>query len=124
MRDLRGRARALFAWTVNGERAMEWCVRQNVPPRPGDGKQGEGGGLVDGVVTDDPALFLAVCERYEDELDGLAEPSRTTAREAARMAVGILLRHVLAKLFFMYRRFVQHKLDYMDEVTSIEKKET
>ncbi|POR32619.1 Phosphatidylglycerol phospholipase C [Tolypocladium paradoxum] len=118
MRALRDRRRALFVWTVNAERPMEWCLRQNLPPAGGGAAR-----LVDGVVTDDPALFLAVCERFEDELDGLAERRRTTALEAARMAVSVLLRHVLFGLLFVYRRFVQRKLDYMDESMDLEKKE-
>ena len=36
------------AWTVNAEERMEWCIRREL----------------DGVITDDPAVFLDVCRRH------------------------------------------------------------
>lgn len=41
----------IFAWTVNKPILMRWCVRNNL----------------DGVVTDDPAKFKEVCDRWEDD---------------------------------------------------------
>lgn len=48
MRQCREWGRPLLAWTVNDEMWMEWCIRKEV----------------DGVITDDPMLFLEVCRRY------------------------------------------------------------
>lgn len=43
--------RQVYAWTVNDKDRMEWCIRQKL----------------DGVITDDPAKFLKVCEEYQHE---------------------------------------------------------
>ncbi|ODA83718.1 hypothetical protein RJ55_02233 [Drechmeria coniospora] len=134
MRDLLAARRALFVWTVNSERGMEWCLRQNAAPhrRPGAAMMKPGsscgtgqeecsddskkdGLLVDGVITDDPKLFLDVCERYEDQLDGKAKPRPITAGETVGLVLHILLRHLLGKLVFAYRRFWLQKLDYLPE---------
>ncbi|KAJ6440524.1 transcriptional activator protein acu-15 [Purpureocillium lavendulum] len=152
MRAVRAHGRALFVWTVNTERGMEWCIRQNLPPprrparRPGcasDDSGGGGGGggggtgddnrdpkalaaaatatvsgprLIDGVITDDPELFLAVCRRYEDQLDGTTRPTRpATARETVGLVMHVLGRQLLFKLMFVYRRFWLNKLDYLHE---------
>ena len=44
--------RQVYAWTVNAEDKMVWCIRRQL----------------DGVITDDPRMFLEVCERF-DELE-------------------------------------------------------
>ena len=49
IRKARRAGRSLFVWTVNRERWMEWSIRKGV----------------DGVITDDPRLFLEVCERWK-----------------------------------------------------------
>jgi glycerophosphoryl diester phosphodiesterase len=41
--------REVFAWTVNDENRMRWCIRKQL----------------DGVVTDDPKKFLEICKDYE-----------------------------------------------------------
>lgn len=43
--------RPLYAWTVNKKSWMEWCI----------------GAKVDCVITDDPKLYLEVCERRNKE---------------------------------------------------------
>lgn len=50
LRRARELGRAVFVWTVNDEEWMEWSVRKEV----------------DGVITDDPKLFLDVCRRHDD----------------------------------------------------------
>ncbi|KAK5129665.1 hypothetical protein LTR08_002990 [Meristemomyces frigidus] len=55
IRDARAQDRRVLAWTVNPAERMEWCIRRGV----------------DGVITDDPAMYLAVCEGY-DEREGEA----------------------------------------------------
>ncbi|KAK3672421.1 hypothetical protein LTR78_007728 [Recurvomyces mirabilis] len=42
--------RKVIAWTVNTEERMEWCIRREL----------------DGVITDDPAVFLEVCKRHDE----------------------------------------------------------
>jgi glycerophosphoryl diester phosphodiesterase len=49
MRKAKGLNREIFAWTVNDEKRMRWCIRKEL----------------DGVVTDDPKKFLEVCRDYE-----------------------------------------------------------
>ncbi|KJK83082.1 hypothetical protein H634G_01210 [Metarhizium anisopliae BRIP 53293] len=112
MRDVRAARRPLYAWTVNHPRWMRWCVERNV-------RGGGGGGVVDGVVTDDPRLYLDVCRRYEDDVDaGLpGRDDRSSVGQTVALAVDIVKRHVLAKLFFWYRRHVQGKLDDLDGKT-------
>lgn len=105
MRDLHAAGRPLFAWTVNHPRWMRWCIERNA----------SGAKIMDGVVTDDPKLYLEVCRRYEDEVDGLAVKPRGSVREAFELAVGILMRHVVAKLFFWYRKHIEGKLDKLDQ---------
>lgn len=49
IRDMRRRGVPLFVWTVNEETWMRWAVRNRL----------------DGVITDDPKLFLEVCRRVD-----------------------------------------------------------
>ncbi|KAF2484021.1 PLC-like phosphodiesterase, partial [Neohortaea acidophila] len=42
--------RQVYAWTVNEEDKMEWCIRRKL----------------DGVITDDPRKFLDVCARFDE----------------------------------------------------------
>lgn len=42
--------REVFAWTVNGENHMRWCIRKEL----------------DGIITDDPKKCLEVCKDYEE----------------------------------------------------------
>ena len=50
LRDVRAKHRQVLAWTVNTEERMEWCIRRKL----------------DGVITDDPKLFLEVCEKHDE----------------------------------------------------------
>ncbi|KAK2615028.1 hypothetical protein N8I77_001807 [Diaporthe amygdali] len=47
----RAEGRPLYAWTVNKKSWMEWCI----------------GSKVDCVITDDPKLYLEVCDRRRKE---------------------------------------------------------
>lgn len=49
LKDCRAAKRPVLAWTVNEEEKMEWCIRRDI----------------DGVLTDDPKLFLEVCKRFD-----------------------------------------------------------
>lgn len=115
MRDLYDAGRPLFAWTVNHPRWMRWCIERN-GPRRGD-KMCEGVRVIDGVVTDDPGLYLEVCERYEDEMDGVARRESGSWGQMLGLVVDIVRGHVRHKLFFWYRRYVQGKMDKLDGKT-------
>jgi len=41
----------MYAWTVNDEKAMDWCIRRRV----------------DGVITDDPAKFIKFRDGWSRE---------------------------------------------------------
>lgn len=49
IRKCKAAKRPVLAWTVNTEDKMRWCIRNEI----------------DGVLTDDPKLFLEVCDRYD-----------------------------------------------------------
>jgi len=49
IRDAKDQGRPIFAWTVNEEDMMRWCISKGL----------------DGVITDDPKKFLDVCEDWE-----------------------------------------------------------
>lgn len=42
--------RQVYGWTVNERDKMEWAIRRNL----------------DGVITDDPQLFLEVCDEFDE----------------------------------------------------------
>ncbi|KAK3327529.1 PLC-like phosphodiesterase [Cercophora scortea] len=48
MKAVKKAGQKLYVWTVNEEYWMEWSIRKQV----------------DGVITDDPKLFLEVCDRW------------------------------------------------------------
>ncbi|WYZ41713.1 hypothetical protein EsH8_V_000608 [Colletotrichum jinshuiense] len=73
VRKLKKEDRKLFVWTVNDEEWMEWSI----------------GAEVDGVITDDPELFLEVCRRWEGgggdaPVARSLSPEEETARVARR----------------------------------------
>ncbi|KAM4066159.1 glycerophosphoryl diester phosphodiesterase family protein [Hirsutella rhossiliensis] len=120
--DAAAARRPVFAWTVNSERGMRWAIRQNLGLSRGVADGGADGGaaqmarpaLVDGVVTDDPALFLDLCRRYEDELESKAPPPPAAPlTHTLAVVLRFLLGQLLFKLVFLYRRFWLHKLDYL-----------
>ncbi|KAL8388055.1 hypothetical protein RB595_009485 [Gaeumannomyces hyphopodioides] len=55
IRAAEARGRQVFVWTVNEAEWMEWSIRK---------------GGISGVITDDPKLYLEVCQRYADEKNG------------------------------------------------------
>lgn len=50
LEDVKAIHKPIFAWTVNKPILMRWCVRNDL----------------DGVITDDPAKFKQICDRWED----------------------------------------------------------
>lgn len=71
--------RPVLAWTVNVEEKMEWCIRNEI----------------DGVLTDDPKLFLDVCRRY----DSSAPPKKLRWPDWLNMIRIWLLAFVFASLY-------------------------
>ncbi|KAI5860151.1 PLC-like phosphodiesterase [Durotheca rogersii] len=70
-RKMRQSGHPVYIWTVNGEDWMEWCAR---------------GGFLDGVITDDPKLFLEVCRRVaEGKTAAEAAEDRGEAKLGSRM---------------------------------------
>jgi glycerophosphoryl diester phosphodiesterase len=50
IRDAKALSRPIFAWTVNQDKRMTWCIRKGL----------------DGVISDDPKKFLEVCKDWEE----------------------------------------------------------
>ena len=70
----------VLAWTVNETGKMKWCIRKQL----------------DGVITDDPKLFLEVCRNFDsrEKEQGLS----------VRTWLDVLRIWVLATIFgFLYR---------------------
>lgn len=129
LRRARADDRLVFAWTVNEERWMEWCLRRNADAATSEQQQQQQQGvkLIDGVITDDPKLFLEVCARWEDEQDGKVVRRASSSgvvgglRGGLRVVMQLLVFHVIAPLFYFHRRFIAGKLDLLTGDDSIER---
>ncbi|KAF4977847.1 hypothetical protein FZEAL_5690 [Fusarium zealandicum] len=123
LRELQRTDKLVLTWTVNEPRWMEWCIRQNLGPRRPTSKDDPA--FIDGVITDDPRLYLEVCERYEDELDGkVVRPKMglaERARDEAKAACMVLLFQVLIIAYHIVRR-VQGKFDYLEDRRSLDRR--
>ena len=73
--------RAVFAWTVNEEKNMQWCIEHRL----------------DGVISDDPKKYLDVCDAWEKE----PKPVRWTLREW----LGLLRFQVMIGIYFFIFRW-------------------
>ena len=77
--------RAVYAWTVNEESRMRWDIRQGL----------------DGVITDDPKLFLEVRRSWhEGTKDGV---SAKAWLDVLRMNFFALIYTVLFRFMFGFR---------------------
>lgn len=75
--------RQVLAWTVNERDRMEWCVRRQL----------------DGIVTDDPAIFTRMREEYDPQERGSwMRLSLWTCAEVLRVYVFVTC------MFFLFRR--------------------
>ncbi|TIC92478.1 Phosphatidylglycerol phospholipase C [Colletotrichum higginsianum] len=72
IRDVRKAGRRLFVWTVNDEEWMEWSIRAGA----------------DGVITDDPELFLEVCRRWEGRETAAAAAGHRSGSVVGDVAAG------------------------------------
>ncbi|KAF5026183.1 hypothetical protein F66182_1747 [Fusarium sp. NRRL 66182] len=125
LRKLQRDDKLLMTWTVNDPRHMEWCIRKNLghPRRPEKGADGPA--LIDGVITDDPRLYLKVCEQFEDEMDGkLIRPEVALSqrvRDNAKAVASFIFMQTLVMAYHVLRR-VQGKFDYLQDRRTLDKK--
>lgn len=68
-------AAPVLTWTVNDGHWMRWMLDRNLVRDGGGGVSSRR--VLDAVITDDPRQFRAVCEQWEDELDGKKQVSGT-----------------------------------------------
>ncbi|KAL7922574.1 PLC-like phosphodiesterase [Trichoderma austrokoningii] len=96
--DAKLAGRPVFAWTVNSEKWMEWCIRRNIASiLPVSSTSSSASSLssiadskppssptvfIDAVITDNPQLFLKVCTRVEDDLDSIPSSTSTSTSTA------------------------------------------
>ncbi|KAJ4265529.1 hypothetical protein NW762_004818 [Fusarium torreyae] len=125
LRELRRTDKLLMTWTVNEPRRMEWCIRQNLGhPRCPDRKP-DGPALIDGVITDNPRLYLEVCKRFEDEMDGrLVRPERALSqrvRDKAQTVAFVIFTQTWMMAYHVLRR-VQGKFDFLQDRRTLNKR--
>lgn len=75
LQDAKAAGRPVYVWTVNEEEQMEWSIEHGV----------------EGVITDDPQLFLDVCERYK-EAPGEPDAAVVSSRRASSRRKGLVRR--------------------------------
>lgn len=80
LEEAKAAGRPVFVWTVNKRPYMRWCVRKRL----------------DGVVTDDPALFRALCDDDDDDDN---DEKRAKDDITAREQLELLLVAVIVVLF-------------------------
>lgn len=78
--------RNLWVWTVNTEEWMDWSIRKQV----------------DGVITDDPKLFLEVCEKWRQGRGEMSTTWRQSCKETVMEVFWIMMKPVL--WYFQRRR--------------------
>ncbi|KAH8202839.1 hypothetical protein TruAng_003002 [Truncatella angustata] len=91
LRKARKNNRAVFVWTVNNENWMEWSIKKNL----------------DGVITDDPKLFLEVCDRWKGNPDKPSIHNKRQPRVSQRVrwkvrqVIEVAIFYVLLSLYYM-----------------------
>ncbi|KAF5597227.1 glycerophosphoryl diester phosphodiesterase [Fusarium subglutinans] len=124
LRELRKTDKLLMTWTVNEPRHMEWCIRQNLCHPRRRNEKTERPALIDGVITDNPRLYLEICEKFENEMDGkLARPKLALTeriRKKAEMVAVVILTETLMMAYHVLRR-MQGKFDFLRDRQSLDK---
>ncbi|KAH8671117.1 PLC-like phosphodiesterase [Xylariales sp. PMI_506] len=92
LRTAREMGRVVFAWTVNEKDWMEWCIEKEL----------------DGVITDDPKLFLEICDRWREAPSSSKErwsntPLVRKVRHAAVMSAYIVALCIFSLISFLRR---------------------
>ncbi|KAI0885581.1 PLC-like phosphodiesterase [Annulohypoxylon maeteangense] len=91
IRDMKKSGHPIYTWTVNDESWMEWSIQKEL----------------DGVITDDPKLFLEVCNRAAGkEADGRARrpatrPLKIIARDMFDWVRYIPLMALIMTIYFV-----------------------
>ncbi|KAI3393473.1 hypothetical protein diail_4237 [Diaporthe ilicicola] len=97
----RAEGRPLYAWTVNKKSWMEWYI----------------GSKVDCVITDDPKLYLEVCERRRGEQQkrpGKAGQVKAVVIRPRDLVLGVFYSVMIKGLMFLFR--VYDRLGYPEEI--------
>ncbi|KAE9977230.1 hypothetical protein BLS_001561 [Venturia inaequalis] len=85
MKEAKQYNRSIFAWTVNEERRMRWCINEGL----------------DGVISDDPEKFLQISKEYENAI--IRQKERGTLQKKEKFTIGdwfeILRTHFFVTLF-------------------------
>lgn len=71
--------RAVFVWTVNDVSWMEWSIQKGL----------------DGVITDDPKLFLEVCDRWKNGPNQLGTGTSSNGTNQIRWKLRQLVEFVI-----------------------------
>jgi len=81
--------------------------------------------LIDGVITDNPRLYLEICQRFEDEMDGKlvrSDPALAQkVRNKAETIAFVLVTQVLMIVYHVVRR-VQGKFDFLRDRRTLDKR--
>ncbi|ROV89075.1 hypothetical protein VPNG_10067 [Cytospora leucostoma] len=102
MKHCEGEGRPVYAWTVNKESRMEWCIENQT----------------DCVITDDPRHYLDICRRQRKKQAGVDNRIQALAQTARRLVfcvyyslvVMILLRYLRVPQRLGYPREVREEL--------------
>ncbi|KAF4455660.1 glycerophosphoryl diester phosphodiesterase [Fusarium austroafricanum] len=125
LRELRQTDKLVLTWTVNEPGRMEWCIRQNLGQPRNSNRDTDGPALIDGVITDNPRLYLEVCDKFEDEIDGkFVRPKLALtqmARKKVETVVFVILTETLMVAYHFLRR-MQGKFDFLRDRQSLNKR--
>ncbi|KAI2473199.1 PLC-like phosphodiesterase [Annulohypoxylon bovei var. microspora] len=95
IRDIKKAGHPIYVWTVNDESWMEWSIRKEL----------------DGVVTDDPKLFLEVCDRVAGkEAEGQAKRSMLRSLKTNTRDLWDWVRYIPLMMLIMIIYFVRYGL--------------
>ncbi|RGP59377.1 glycerophosphoryl diester phosphodiesterase [Fusarium longipes] len=124
LRELQRTDKLLMTWTVNQPRRMEWCIRQNLGHLRLPNRNVQGSPLIDGVITDDPRLYLEVCQKFEDEMDGkLVRSDLSLAQKVKSKAETVAFVLVTQALMIVYHvvRRMQGKFDFLKDRRTLDR---
>jgi hypothetical protein len=78
VRKTKSLGRPIYGWTVNEEKMMRWAIQNQL----------------DGVITDDPKLFLAICDNWREKTP--------VVKFSLKEVWGIVKLQVLVSVFYFY----------------------
>ncbi|KAK7744626.1 hypothetical protein SLS53_003512 [Cytospora paraplurivora] len=98
LKHCQGEGRPVYAWTVNKESRMQWCIEKQT----------------DCVITDDPRLYLDICRRQKKKQAGVDNRIQAVA-QTARQLVSCVYYSLVTMILLRYLR-VPQRLGYPREV--------